>query len=208
MAYGDLNKYMDTAAETGSIPVRKHHIQPEYGDEQANAGRYCRTHLASQIFRRERGQGNIHFPCSANQEQDWQSYPMIHTLAICVTIQYNGCTRHGPNRTSTPFFTPYTGTHHMTCASLPRHQMRAYANRLLCLDRTVRALHTRTYTHERTIGTTVQVQIQALTSTRCSAQRPSFAHENIRTRSYDRYTCTRKRRSTHVHQVHRAQAEL
>ena len=25
-----------------------------------------------QILRRERGQGNIHFPCSADQEQDWQ----------------------------------------------------------------------------------------------------------------------------------------
>ena len=27
-----------------------------------------------QILRRERGQGNIHFPCSADHEQDWQSY--------------------------------------------------------------------------------------------------------------------------------------
>ena len=26
------------------------------------------------IFRRERGQGNIHFPCSADHEQDWQPY--------------------------------------------------------------------------------------------------------------------------------------
>ena len=27
-----------------------------------------------QILRRERGQGNIHFPCSADHEQDWQPY--------------------------------------------------------------------------------------------------------------------------------------
>ena len=27
-----------------------------------------------QIFRRERGQGNINFPCSADHEQDWQHY--------------------------------------------------------------------------------------------------------------------------------------
>ena len=40
-----------------------------------------------QILRRERGQGNIHFPCSADHEQDWQPYRLIHTLAICVTIQ-------------------------------------------------------------------------------------------------------------------------
>ena len=29
-----------------------------------------------QIFRRERGQGNIHFPCSADHVQDWQPYPV------------------------------------------------------------------------------------------------------------------------------------
>ena len=27
-----------------------------------------------QIFRHERGEGNIHFPCSADHEQDWQTY--------------------------------------------------------------------------------------------------------------------------------------
>ena len=29
-----------------------------------------------QILRRERGQGNIKFPCSADNEQDWQPYPV------------------------------------------------------------------------------------------------------------------------------------
>ena len=29
-----------------------------------------------QILRRERGQGNIHFPCSADHEQGWQPYPV------------------------------------------------------------------------------------------------------------------------------------
>ena len=29
-----------------------------------------------QILRREQGQGNIDFPCSADHEQDWQSYPV------------------------------------------------------------------------------------------------------------------------------------
>ena len=29
-----------------------------------------------QILRRERGQENIHFPCSADHEQDWHSYPV------------------------------------------------------------------------------------------------------------------------------------
>ena len=36
------NKYMDAAAELGRNPViSKHQIQPEYGDEQAGAGRDC-----------------------------------------------------------------------------------------------------------------------------------------------------------------------
>ena len=30
---------MDTAAELGRNPASKHQIQPEYGDEQADAGR-------------------------------------------------------------------------------------------------------------------------------------------------------------------------
>ena len=29
-----------------------------------------------QILRRERGQGNMNFPCSADHEQDWQPYPV------------------------------------------------------------------------------------------------------------------------------------
>ena len=37
---------MDAAAELGRNPVSKHQIQPEYGDEQADAGRDCRNRLA------------------------------------------------------------------------------------------------------------------------------------------------------------------
>ena len=29
-----------------------------------------------QILRRERGQGNMHFPRLADREQDWQPYPV------------------------------------------------------------------------------------------------------------------------------------
>ena len=41
-----------------------------------------------QILRRERGQGNIDFPCSADHEQDWQPYPVdpYSCLAIRATI--------------------------------------------------------------------------------------------------------------------------
>ena len=41
-----LNIIMDAAAEIGRNPVCKHQIQPEYGDEQADAGRDCRIRLA------------------------------------------------------------------------------------------------------------------------------------------------------------------
>ena len=51
--------------EIGRNPVIKHQIQPEYGDEQADAGRECQTVSRDQILRRERGQGKISFPCSA-----------------------------------------------------------------------------------------------------------------------------------------------
>ena len=66
---------MEAAAELGRKPVSKHQIQPEYGDERAQAGRDCRTRLARPLYsQRERGQGNIRFPCSADHKQDWQPY--------------------------------------------------------------------------------------------------------------------------------------
>ena len=46
-----------------------------------------------QILRRERGQGNIHFSCSADHVQDWQPYPvdpyfcyMCVTMCVCVCV--------------------------------------------------------------------------------------------------------------------------
>ena len=39
MAYGGLNKDMDAAAEFRRNPVSKPQIRPEYGDEEAVAGR-------------------------------------------------------------------------------------------------------------------------------------------------------------------------
>ena len=36
-----------------------------------------------QILRRERGQGNINFPSSADHEQDWQPCPVDAYSAMC-----------------------------------------------------------------------------------------------------------------------------
>ena len=39
-----------------------------------------------QLFRRERGQGKSHFPCSADHEQGWQPYPVDPSLAKCICM--------------------------------------------------------------------------------------------------------------------------
>ena len=65
---------MDAAAELGRNPVSKHQIQPEYGEEQADAA--AEPVSRDQILRHAQGQGNIHFPFSADYEQDWQPYPV------------------------------------------------------------------------------------------------------------------------------------
>ena len=36
-----------------------------------------------QNLRHARGPGNVHFPCSADHEQDWQPYPVDPYFAIC-----------------------------------------------------------------------------------------------------------------------------
>ena len=61
-----LNKKMDAAAELGRNPVSKHQIQPEYGDEQADAGRDCGSRFARPNFQARTRTGNIKFPCLAD----------------------------------------------------------------------------------------------------------------------------------------------
>ena len=39
-----------------------------------------------EILKYERGQGNIHFPCSANHKQDWQRYTVDALLLLYVMI--------------------------------------------------------------------------------------------------------------------------
>ena len=40
-----------------------------------------------QILRRERGQRNIQFPCSADHKQDWQLYP-VDPYSPIIIFQY------------------------------------------------------------------------------------------------------------------------
>ena len=61
MAYGGLKKKMDAAAELGRDPEIKHRIQPEYGDEQADVRRDCRTRLARPNSQLRTGTGKYSF---------------------------------------------------------------------------------------------------------------------------------------------------
>ena len=75
---------MDAAAELGRNPVSKHLIQP-MSMEMSRLTRDGTAEPVSrdQILRHARGQGNNHFPCSADHEQDWQPYPVDPYSAIC-----------------------------------------------------------------------------------------------------------------------------
>ena len=68
---------MDAAAETGRNPVSKQHIfSLSMEMSRLTRDRTAEPVSRDQILRRERRQGNINFPCSANHEQDWQPYPV------------------------------------------------------------------------------------------------------------------------------------
>ena len=93
---------MDAAAEPGRNPVSKHQIQPEYGDEQTDGDGTAEPVSRDQILRHARGQGNVHFPCSADHKQDWHPYPVDPYSAICddhtyIHMYYLVSTNYYPN---------------------------------------------------------------------------------------------------------------
>ena len=66
---------MGAVAELRRNPVvSKPQIQPEYEMSRLTRDKTAEPISRDQILRRERGQGNINFSCSANDEQDWQPY--------------------------------------------------------------------------------------------------------------------------------------
>ena len=73
---------MDAAAELGRNPVSTRFSL------RMEMSRLTRDGTAEpvsrdQILRHARGQGNVHFPCSADHDQDWQPYPVDPYSAIC-----------------------------------------------------------------------------------------------------------------------------
>ena len=78
---------MDAAAELGRNPASKHQIQPEYGDERADAGRNCRTRLARPNSQARTADREIlFFPFQLTTSRIGDLTRLIHTLAVCVTI--------------------------------------------------------------------------------------------------------------------------
>ena len=65
---------MDVAAELGSNPVSEHQIQPGMEMSRLAPNGIAEPILRDQILRCEPRQGSIYFSCSADHEQDWQSY--------------------------------------------------------------------------------------------------------------------------------------
>ena len=78
---------MDAAAEFGRNPVSKLQIQPDNGDEQAGAGRDCRTGLArlNSQARTQIGKGSF-FLVQLTTSKIGNPNRLIHTLAKCGTI--------------------------------------------------------------------------------------------------------------------------
>ena len=74
---------LDDAAELGRNPVSKHQIQPEYGDEQADAGRDGWTRLARPNPQARTGTGEYFFPVQLTTSRIGNLTRLIHTLAIC-----------------------------------------------------------------------------------------------------------------------------
>ena len=74
---------MDATAEIARNPVGKHHIQPEYKDEQADAGRDCRTRLARPNSSGATGNREIiFFPVQPTTSRVSNLTRLIDTLAI------------------------------------------------------------------------------------------------------------------------------
>ena len=62
--------------------MTKHQTQPEYEMSRLALDGTAKLVPRDQIFRHERGQGNIGFPCPADHEQNWQPYPVDPYSAI------------------------------------------------------------------------------------------------------------------------------
>ena len=61
---------------SGGIPYVSTRFSPSMEMSRLTRDGTAEPVSRDQILRRERGQGNIHFPRPADHEQDWQPYPV------------------------------------------------------------------------------------------------------------------------------------
>ena len=78
----------DGTSKLGRNLVNKHQIQPEYGDEQADAGRDCRTRLARPISQAgaNADRETSFFSVELITSRVGNHTRLIHTVATCGTI--------------------------------------------------------------------------------------------------------------------------
>ena len=106
-------KYVDAAAEIGRNPVIKHQIQPEYGDEQADAGRDCRTRLARPNFSGANADREILiFPVQLTTSRIGNLTRLVRTLAVC------------DDHTYIRTYIPSSALHEMTSIARPTNESR------------------------------------------------------------------------------------
>ena len=74
---------MDAAAELGRNPVVSTRFSLSMEMSRLTWDGTAEPVSRDQVLRHARGQGNVHFPCSADHEQDWQPYPVDPYSAIC-----------------------------------------------------------------------------------------------------------------------------
>ena len=74
---------MDAAVEIGRNPVTSTRFSLSMEMSRLTRDGTAERVSRDQILRHVRGQGNNHFPCSADHEQDWQPYPVDPYPAIC-----------------------------------------------------------------------------------------------------------------------------
>ena len=67
---------MDAAAELGRNPVSKIIFSLSMKMSRLTRDGTAEPVSRDQVLRRERGQVNMNFPCSADHEQEWQPYPV------------------------------------------------------------------------------------------------------------------------------------
>ena len=85
MGYDGINKCTPPrkSGETPSVSTR---FILGVENEQADAGRDCRTRLTRQNSQARTG--TVHFPSSADHEKNWQPYPVDPYSATCGNHPY------------------------------------------------------------------------------------------------------------------------